>query len=51
MNVQNFCMNEKTMLYIFECVKISRIHHAYQIKDIMKMVDYQFIIQLPKVYV
>jgi len=32
------------MIYIFECAKMSRFDHAYQIRDIMKIVDYQFII-------
>jgi len=33
------------MLYVSECAKISRIHHASQIMDMdtIKMLDYQFI--------
>jgi len=36
---------KRLMLYVSECAKISRIHHASQIMDMdtIKMLDYQFI--------
>jgi len=43
---------ERQVLNIFECAKIWRMYHAYQSMNMnmMKMLDYQFIIQLPKVF-
>lgn len=40
---------KRLVFCVFEYAKISIILYAHQIMDVMKIVDYQFIIQLPKI--
>jgi len=49
--ILNSCIIEKNKYYVFfNVLKVKRIHCVCHSMNMMKMLNYQFIIQLPKVF-